>query len=324
MKTACFRAVKIGEWVSLAALPLLALASVNAWAVDAAGVIAESSRAKVTVADYQAEIDKLPPAARAEFAANHLRLTQFLDTLYTSSAMAADARKSGLDRDPVLSRQIAIQVDRMLATARYAQLDAEASAAFDKAIAAYTARAQELYASTKSKYAVPEQVRVAHILVYPRGNDADTQKRLEEIRAKAVAGADFNALAREYSDDPSVKSNSGELGFFEAKPMDPAFAAAAFAMKTKGEISAPVKSSFGWHIILFEDRRPAGYRTFDEVKPQILAEMRQRAIDENRAANTRAIFSDPTLKVNNDLIEQIYTEGAATTHTLQTAPPPKP
>ena len=105
--------------------------------------------------------------------------------------------------------------------------------------------------------------------------------------------------------------------------MDPAFAAAAFAMKTKGEISAPVKSSFGWHIILFEDRRPAGYRTFDEVKPQILAELRQRAIDENRAANTRAIFSDPTLKVNNELIEQIYTEGAAATHALQ-APPAKP
>jgi len=212
----------------------------------------------------------------------------------------------------------------MLALARYAQLDAEASAAFDKAIAAYTARAQEIYANTKSKYAVPEQVRAAHILVKARATEAETQKRVDEVRAKAVPGADFNALAREYSDDPSVKSNGGELGFFDAKAMDPAFAAAAFAMKTKGEISAPVKSAFGWHIILFEDRRPAGYRTFDEVKPQILAELRQRAIDENRAANTRAIFSDPTLKVNNELIEQIYTEGAAATHALQAPPPAKP
>ena len=321
MRTPFFRVVGISKYFLEALLPMLALASVNAWAVDAAAVIAESARAKVMVADYDAEIDKLPPAARAEFAANHLRLTQFLDTLYASRVMAADARKSGLDRDPLLSRQIAIQVDRMLATARYAQLDAETMAAFDKAIAAYTARAQEIYATTKSKYAVPEQVRAAHILVFPRGNDADTQRRVDEIRAKVVAGADFNALAREYSDDPSAKSNGGELGFFNAKAMDPAFAAAAFAMKTKGEISAPVKSAFGWHIILFEDRRPAGYRTFDEVKPQILAELRQRAIDENRAANTREIFSDPTLKVNNELIEQIYTEGAAATHALQAAPP---
>ena len=130
MTTTFLRAVRVRDWALPAAL-LLALACGNACAVDAAGVIAESARAKVTVADYQAEIDKLPPAARAEFAANHLRLTQFLDTLYTSRAMAADARASGLDRDPLLARQIAIQVDRMLAAARYVQLDAEASAAFD-------------------------------------------------------------------------------------------------------------------------------------------------------------------------------------------------
>jgi parvulin-like peptidyl-prolyl isomerase len=212
----------------------------------------------------------------------------------------------------------------MLALARYAQLDAEASAAFDKAIVAYTARAQEIYSNTRSRYAVPEQVRAAHILIKTRATETETQKRVDEVRAKAVPGADFNALAREYSDDPSAKSNGGELGFFDAKAMDPAFAAAVFAMKTKGEISAPVKSAFGWHIIVFEDRRPAGYRTFDEVKPQILAELRQRAIDENRAAAVRDVFSDPTLKVNNELIEQIYTEGAAATHALQAAPPAKP
>ena len=140
------------------------------------------------------------------------------------------------------------------------------------------------------------------------------------MRAKAVAGADFTALAREYSDDPSVTRNGGELGFFEAKTMDPQFAAAAFAMNTKGELSAPVKSAFGWHIILYEDRRPAGFRSFDEVKGEILADMRKRAIDDSRAAAVRDVFSDPTLKVDKDLIEQIYTEGAAATEALHTPP----
>ena len=99
--------------------------------------------------------------------------------------------------------------------------------------------------------------------------------------------------------------------------MDPQFAAAAFAMTTKGELSAPVKSAFGWHIILYEDRRPAGFRSFDEVKGEILADMRKRAIDEGRAAAVRDVFSDPTLKVDKDLIEQIYTEGAAATEALR-------
>jgi peptidyl-prolyl cis-trans isomerase C len=325
MKTTYLGTLRLPKSFRTALVLVLAFASISAWAVvDPALVIAESARAKVTVADYDAELDKLPPAARAEFAANRLRLTQFLDTLYSSRVLAADARKSGLDRDPVLARQISIQVDRMLAAARYAQLDAEASARFDKAIDAYTARAQEIYATTKSKYAIAEQVRAAHILIHSRGgSDADTLKRAEEVRAKAVAGADFNALAREYSDDPSVKINGGELGFFEMKTMDPAFAAAAFAMKTKGELSAPVKSAFGYHIILFEDRRPAGIRPFDEVKGEILTELRRRAIDDNRAAATRDIFSDPTLKVDKELIERIYVEGANATQAIH-APPPKP
>ena len=305
--------------LACAALPL---AGARAWAIGPNEVIAESARAKVTMADYEAEIDKLPPVSRAEFAANKLRLTQFLDTLYTSRVLAADARASGLDKDPLLARQIAIQVDRLLAAARYAQLEDAAGAQFDKSIDQYTPRAREIYAATRSKYAVPEQVRVAHILVKIKDGNADAAlKRAGEARAKALAGADFATLAREYSDDPSVARNGGELGFFEMKTMDAAFAAAAFAMTKKGELSQPVKSSFGYHIILFEDRRPAATKTFDEAKGEILSDLRKRAVDDARGAAVRDVFSDPTLKVNNALIDQINIEGANATEALRSQLP---
>jgi peptidyl-prolyl cis-trans isomerase C len=317
MNKTSFRYPRLSCSGRIALLAALAFVAAQAWAIDPSEVIAESTRAKVTIADYEAELGKLSPDARAEFAANHLRLTQFLDTLYTRRVLAADARASGLDRDPVLARQIAIQVDRMLATARYAQIDAAANAQFDKAIEQYTARAREVYATTKAKYAVPEQVRAAHILIKVKGDKSDeARSRAEEVRAKLLAGGNFTALAGEYSDDPSVSRNGGELGFFDAKAMDPAFAAAAFAMTKKGEVSAPVKSAFGWHIILFEDRRPAGVRPFDEAKVEILGEMRKRVKDDARAAAVRDVFSDPTLKVNNALIEQIYKEGAVRTDEL--------
>jgi peptidyl-prolyl cis-trans isomerase C len=302
----------------------LLLAGGHAWAADPNEVIAESARAKVTMADYDAELDKLPPAARADFAANRLRLTQFLDTLYTSRVLAADARASGLDKDPLLARQIAIQVDRMLAAARYAQLEAAAVAQFEKSSDQYLARANEIYLSTRAKYAVPEQVRAAHILIKIKDGNADAaRKRSEEVRAKAVAGADFKALANEYSEDPSVARNGGELGFFEMKSMDNDFAAAAFAMTKKGEISAPVKSAFGYHIILYEDRKPATVKSFDEVKGEILTDLRKRVVDESRGAAVRDVFSDPTLKVNNALIDRINADGAAAAEALR-AQAPKP
>ena len=98
---------------------------------------------------------------------------------------------------------------------------------------------------------------------------------------------------------------------------------AAFAMTKKGELSPPVKSAFGYHIILFEDRRPASIRPFDEVKPEIIADLRKRAIDESRAQAVRDVFADPTLKVDSALIDQIYIEGAAKTEEIR-APLNKP
>ncbi|MEO8345757.1 MAG: peptidylprolyl isomerase [Betaproteobacteria bacterium] len=318
------RRTRVIATLHLATFTSLMLANAPARAIDPALVIAESARARVTIADYDAETDKLSPAARAEFAAQKLRLTQFLDTLYTTRVLAADARATGLDKDPVLSRQIAIQVDRMLATARYAQLEAAASAQFDKDIEKYTTRARELYVTNKSKYATPEQVRAAHILIYIKeGKSDEARAKAESLRAKALAGADFTTLARENSDDASVSRNGGELGFFEMTAMDPAFSAKAFSMTKKGEISEPVKSAFGWHIILFEDRRPAAIKPFDEAKVEILADMRKRVKDDARSAAVRDVFSDPTLKVDNALIDQISIEGAAKSDALR-ATPPKP
>ena len=299
-------------FLPLAIAAVFLTAGTHAAALDPNDVIAESSRARLTVADYEAELARLPASARAEFAASGLRLKQYLDNLYMARVLAADARAEGLDKDPVLARQIVVQVEKLLAQARVERIEAAAAAEFDKSADKYAARVRELYDVNRAKYTVPERVRAAHILITVKdGKGEEAKRKAEEVRAKAVAGANFAQLAREFSDDPSVSKNGGELGFFEAKAMDPAFAAAAFAMTRKGEISAPVLSKFGYHIILFEERKPAGVRSFDEVKPQLMAEQKANAIAEGRAEAMRKIFSDPTLKVDAELIERIHVESAA-------------
>jgi peptidyl-prolyl cis-trans isomerase C len=288
------------------------VAGVHAAGTEADAVIAESARARLTLADYEAELAKLAPGVRGEVAVNQVRLKQYLDNLFIARALAADARAGGLDKDPVLARQIAMAVDKLLAQAQVDRIEAAAATAFDQSAEKYTARARELYEVNRAKYTVPERVKAAHILVkIDDGNKAAALTKATEIRARLAAGADFAQVARESSNDPTVSKNNGELGYFEAKTMDPAFAAAAFAMTKPGEISAPVLTAFGYHIILFQGRRPAGIRTFDEVKAELMAEQKAKALADAKAEATRRIFSDPTLKVDVELIDRIHAEAVA-------------
>ena len=126
----------------------------------------------------------------------------------------------------------------------------------------YLAETNELDKLTKETYAnLTEEIKVSHILINlkPDVTPADTLaafQKITDIRSKAVSGEDFGKLAREFSEDPSAKSNDGSLGFFTAMQMVYPFEAAAYKTKV-GDISQPVRTRFGYHIIKVFDRQPA-------------------------------------------------------------------
>jgi len=280
-----------------------------AGAADDSPTIAESPRGRITLADYEAEMAKLPPEARSQFAANRTRLVQLLNSLYLNRTVAADARAAGLDRDPLVARQIQLQVEKYLTQARFEQLDREMGAAFDANPGKYLSRAREIYLTRPDKFRTPEKVRVSHLLVTV-GTDGDdaAKARAAELRAKVAAGAVFADLAREVSDDASAKRNGGDLGFFAASEVDPAFAVAAFALRAPGELSNVTKSRAGYHVIQFQERQPAVERSFDQVKNEILAEVRRAVIESERALYQASMFTDPEPKVNEELIGKINAE----------------
>ena len=133
------------------------------------------------------------------------------------------------------------------------------------------AQIAEYYNTHTQEFAVPEEVHAQHILIRPATQDAAGWKaalaKAEQVRAKALKG-DFAALAKEYSDDPGSKATGGDLGWFPRDRMVKEFEDAAFALKP-GEISEPVKSQFGYHIIKVEGRRPAGVQPLAEVRDAI-------------------------------------------------------
>ena len=244
-----------------ASLAMLLATGVQAAAPEPTDVIAESARARVTVADYEAEIARLPAGSRAEFAASQLRLKLYLDNLYIARVLAADARAEGLDKDPVLARQIAVQVEKLLAQAKVERIEAAAAAEFDKSADKYTPRVRELYDVNRAKYAVPEQVR-AHILVTVKGGKADEAKRKAEECARRRCGPTSRNL----------RSNSRMIrpcrrtaaNWASSRPGDgPRVCGRRFRDDAKGEISAPVRSHSGTTSF---SSRIAGPRAFAASK----------------------------------------------------------
>jgi len=132
-------------------------------------------------------------------------------------------------------------------------------------------------------YDVAEQVRASHILV-------DDEATAEEVRGLLAEGANFAELASVYSTDEGTKENGGDLDWFGRGQMVAAFEEAAFALSI-GEISDPVETQFGYHVITLTDRREAHTPTLDEVRDDVVADYTREEID-RRVADWYADYYD--------------------------------
>jgi len=142
-----------------------------------------------------------------------------------------------------------------------------------RAMTVSDAQIQEYYTSHQTEFAKDEQVRARHILVKPKTEDdagwREAQDRIRELTVETqLPNADFAALAREHSDDEGSKTAGGDLGWFGKGRMVKEFEDAVFALQD-GQVSGPVKSQFGFHIIKLEGRQPSGVRPLDEVRTQV-------------------------------------------------------
>lgn len=140
------------------------------------------------------------------------------------------------------------------------------------------ADAKAYFEENLTKYGTAEQRQVSHILI--QGDSSDAKAKAEELLAQLNDGADFAQLAQSSSDDTFSAKDGGKLDWFERGVMDPAFEDAAYALN-KGETSAVVQSSFGYHIIKLDDVKESQVKPFAEVRDDIIAELReQRAAEE--------------------------------------------
>ena len=124
---------------------------------------------------------------------------------------------------------------------------------------------KKVYADYKKSFKSEKEVKAKHILV-------DSEAKAKEVIAKLNKGGNFDKLAKEYSKEPA------DLGYFPKEAMVPEFADAAFALKKGTYSKKPVKTQFGYHVIMVEDTRDSKPLTYEKIKPQLKAMLAQGAI----------------------------------------------
>ncbi len=242
-------------------------------------VVITVGEVKITAAQFDSIISLLPQQSQAS--ARGAGRKQFGDAVVRILALSDEGRRRKLDQTPAFRTQFQFAQNNLLAGATAEQVNKE--------MKVDETDLRKYYQDHITEF---EQAHARHILIRVKGSpsplppghkehdDAEALAKAQAIKAQLDAGADFATVAKEESDDTGSGASGGDLGNFPHGRMAAAFDQAAFALKP-GEISQPVKTQFGYHIIKLESKEA---KSFDEVKPELERRMRpeltQKAVEE--------------------------------------------
>ncbi|MDB5472899.1 MAG: peptidylprolyl isomerase [Devosia sp.] len=306
-----FFPLRLARGASVLALMMAATAVAPAWAQDAAPaaapveapaaeapaitpetVVATVAGEPITEADLSfaaedltQELTQMPPEQRKPF---------LLRVLIDMKVMAAAGREAGMGETPLFQQRLQYLEDRALRRAYFAE--AIAGGVTEEAV-----RAE--YDKFVADFVPAEEVRASHILV-------PTEEEAKAVQTELAGGADFATLAKEKSIDPGA-ANGGDLGFFGKGMMVAPFEAAAYALTEVGQVSDPVQSQFGWHVIKLEEKRQSAAPAFEQVAGQLQQQLLMATFDETVARLMDGVAIDiPDPALASAVQQQTATEAA--------------
>lgn len=258
------------------ALATLALAQDKPAAAPAPAtdpVVMSAGNITVRQSEFESAIQSLP-AEYQQFVSSPSGKRQFADEYLRMKLLAAEGMKAGLEKDPEVVRQLALMRENLVANAQIQKIE--------KGIVISDADLKKLYDADKAKY---EQVTARHILIAFKGSPAaqagkpelteeQAKAKADELRKQIAGGASFDELAKKESDDVGSGANGGDLGPFGRGQMVPEFDKAAFDAKV-GDVSAPIRTQFGYHIIRVDKH---DHTPFEQVKPVLERNERQTKV----------------------------------------------
>lgn len=268
----------------LVLIGILAFALLSGCATKEEGqIVAKVGDRAITVDQMEAEWQKAS-RLRIKGVSDLQRKKELVDRMIGEQVVILEAYKEGLDNAVEADTNFAQQKERILLNLLYQKEVVDKS--------------QPTESEIKKEYEMMQQeINAWHVLV-------ETEEQAEEVYQMLKDGADFGELAKERSIDPTARDNAGDLGFFRWGKMVPEFQEVAFKMK-QGEISRPVKTTFGYHVIKLIERRDVEQKPYEEAKIQIMPRLNQT----KREARVKEYFAQLRkkvgFKINQDALDMV-------------------
>ncbi|RJQ43481.1 MAG: peptidylprolyl isomerase [Nitrospiraceae bacterium] len=230
-------------------------------------MLAKVGKTEITRDEFLKEITRIPEWARGQFSGEEGK-ERFLEELVRRELIYQDAKKMKLDKDPEYIEKMK-EFERMTLVSLILKKEVEEKAKVDEA------EVKDFYDKNADKFTIGTKVRASHILI-------DTEDQAKKISDRIKKGENFSKLAESLSNDKGSASKGGDLGFFGRGQMVPEFEQAVLSLKP-GEVSEPVKTRFGYHIIKLTDIQKGEVATFEQsreaIKRQLLAEKQKQLVD---------------------------------------------
>ncbi len=250
-------------------------------------VIAKVDKSAITQDEFLKEVGRIPEWARPQFSGDEGK-EKFLDELIKRELIYHHAKEMKLNNDKEYLDKIK-EFEKMTLVSLVLKKEIEDKSVVDDS------ELKAFFDQNADKFTIGTQLKASHILV-------ETEKEAKDIHARIKKGEGFSELAKKFSKDKGSAEKGGDLGYFGRGKMVPEFERAAISLKP-GEVSEPVQTRFGYHIIKLTDIKQGEQANFEQskesIRRQLIAEKRKRLFDsyvENLRAKSKITKDDMALK----------------------------
>jgi peptidyl-prolyl cis-trans isomerase C len=250
-------------------------------------VVARIGDKVITLEEFEKEVESLPDFYKPLLLEPKAK-REFLEKLIDREILLLEARKAGVYEREDVRRKIEECEKGVILDAFLSQILREKDEVTEE-------EAKRYYDEHKEEFFMNESIRVRHIVVRTLEEAKEIKKRLEQ-------GEDFVELAKRYSISPSGKWG-GDLGYIQRGQVGKEFEKAAFSLKRPGEISDIVKTTFGYHIIRLEDRKPPRQLSFEEVRDKIIQKLKEQKKQKALEDYLKKVKKQYKIVINEKLLE---------------------